>query len=131
LTSRNQSINHQFHRLSVARFSNPRMRWATCAVTELGFIRLSSNPATGLGSKTPAEAASLLRTMTRDKGHRYFEALPSPAAGGQWNVLLGRRQVTDAYLLEIAKRNRAVRLTFDARLRALDSDHVEVLSPRI
>jgi hypothetical protein len=123
--------NHQFHDLAVARFSDPRQAWATCAITELGFIRLSSNPAVGLGSKTPAEAAAILESMTGDRAHRYFDTLASPATSTPWNTLLGHRQVTDAYLLQIAKRHRAVLLTFDARLSALGGEYVELLSPTI
>ena len=38
--------NHQFHRPVVARLDQrPPPRWATCALTQLGFVRLSSNPA--------------------------------------------------------------------------------------
>ena len=44
---------------------------------------------------------------------------------------MGHRQVTDAYLIEIAKQNGAVLLTFDTKLRALGSEVVELLSPRL
>jgi len=37
--------NHQLNRRARKRFISSSERWATCAVTQLGFIRLSSNPA--------------------------------------------------------------------------------------
>ena len=36
--------NHQFHASANSALSR-KNRWATCALTQLGFIRLSSNPA--------------------------------------------------------------------------------------
>jgi predicted nucleic acid-binding protein len=37
--------NHQFHAAALRELQPRRGRWATCALTQLGFIRLSSNPA--------------------------------------------------------------------------------------
>jgi len=34
----------------------PAPRWATCALTQLGFVRLSSNPKIVEVRKTPAES---------------------------------------------------------------------------
>ena len=49
--------NHQFHRAVVARLdTRPSPRWATCALTQLGFVRLSSNPAVVEMRQTPARA---------------------------------------------------------------------------
>ena len=37
--------NHQFHRTVLSRLERrPAPEWATCALTQLGFVRLSSNP---------------------------------------------------------------------------------------
>ncbi len=44
--------NHQFHAAAIAALSS-RARWATCALTQLGFIRLSSNPAAIATAKSP------------------------------------------------------------------------------
>ena len=49
--------NHQFHASAIAAVS-PQNRWATCALTQLGFIRLSSNPAAIPTAKSPHEATS-------------------------------------------------------------------------
>jgi predicted nucleic acid-binding protein len=37
--------NHQFHLAVVRRLESRPNRWATCAITQLGFIRLSANQA--------------------------------------------------------------------------------------
>ena len=70
--------NHQFHEVATRRLERSRDRWATCALTELGFIRLSSNPVVVGVSQTPADAASLLVSLLKDPGHVYFNSLPSP-----------------------------------------------------
>ena len=124
--------NHQFHRAAVARLERSRERWATCAVTELGFIRLSSSPAVVGVSKSPAEAAVLLGALLQDSLHDYIETLPSPAGpalAGSFSRILGSKQVTDAYLLRLAAQQGARLLTFDTRLAALAQDdrRVEVL----
>jgi predicted nucleic acid-binding protein len=58
--------NHQFHVASLRALQSRRDRWATCALTQLGFIRLSSNPAAIPTAKGPAEAAALLEAMVAD-----------------------------------------------------------------
>jgi toxin-antitoxin system PIN domain toxin len=112
--------NHQFHRAATQRLESSRNRWATCALTQLGFIRLSSNPAVVGIPKSPAEAAALLRIMVQDARHVYLEALPSPIArdfGAALEGLLGHQQLTDAYLLALAARHKATFVTFDARMK--------------
>ena len=48
-------------------------------MTQLGFIRLSSNPAAVPGARLPGEASALLRVMIEDSRHVYLESLPPPA----------------------------------------------------
>jgi toxin-antitoxin system PIN domain toxin len=114
--------NHQFHAAALRELQVRRGRWATCALTQLGFIRLSSNPAAIPTAKGPAEAAALLEAMVADPLHVYLESLPSPVAKdcrGAFGGILGSRQVTDAYLLVLARRNRAIFVTFDTKLEGL------------
>jgi toxin-antitoxin system PIN domain toxin len=113
--------NHQFHRAATGRLAQSKQRWATCAITQLGFIRLSSNPAAVGVPKSPWEAASLLALLTQDSRHVYWDSLPSPAAQvfmQGFERILGSKQVTDSYLLTLAVRNHARLLTFDSRLAA-------------
>jgi toxin-antitoxin system PIN domain toxin len=114
--------NHQFHVAALRELQPRRGRWATCALTQLGFIRLSSNPAAIPTAKSPAEAAALLEALVADPWHVYLESLPSPVAQGcreAFPRILGSRQVTDAYLLMLARRNRAIFVTFDTKLEGL------------
>ncbi len=110
--------NHQFHRAVVARLErHPPPRWATCVLTRLGFVRLSSNPAIVGVRRTPSQALDLLTELVRDRRHRYLEACPPlPSVAARFRLLLGHQQVTDACLLAIAAANDAVLLTLDRRL---------------
>ncbi len=105
-------------------------RWATCALTQLGFIRLSSSASANPSPKTPGEATALLAMMTADSLHVYLDSLPPPT--DRWmRRALGTKQVTDAYLLALAEWNQAIFLTFDARLKALAGSavRIDVLTP--
>ena len=93
--------NHQFHAGATRRLESSRGRWASCALTQLGFIRLSSNPAAVPAAKTPAEAATLLAAMVKDRQHVYLKVLNAPSGRESLRVfqeILGSKQVTDAYL---------------------------------
>ena len=122
--------NHQFHAAAVRAIETKRSRWATCALTQLGFIRLSSNPSVIPGAKSPAECAALLEAMVSDPLHVYFDRLPSVTGSTMCRGLLGHNQVTDAYLLHLAHGHDAVFMTFDKRLLSLAAagQRVEVLS---
>lgn len=114
--------NHQFHEAATKRLEGSRDRWATCALTQLGFIRVSSNPAAVSPARAPADAAGLLAAMVRDPLHVYLGTLPQPVAKRSlptFGKILGSQQVTDVYLLAVAQRFGARLLTFDARLKAL------------
>ncbi len=119
--------NHQFHRIATRRLERGQERWATCALTELGFIRLSANPAVVSPAKTPAEAARLLAAMIKDPRHAYLDRMAPPTSLDFGNII-GHNQITDAYLLALARRQNATFLTFDARLRGLAGGaQVEIL----
>jgi predicted nucleic acid-binding protein len=60
--------------------------------------------------------------MVQDARHVYLEALLSPITqefGVALEGLLGHQQVTDAYLLALARRHKAAFVTFDARVKHL------------
>jgi uncharacterized protein len=114
--------NHQFHVAAIRRLESSRNRWATCALTQIGFIRLCANPAVVGSPRSPAEAAALLSLMVQDARHVFLEAMPSPVAkgfGALLEGLLGHQQVTDAYLLALARQHEATFVTFDARMKHL------------
>lgn len=101
--------------------------WATCAATELGFLRISLNPNAVEAKIHTGEAIELLKQMVSDPQHRYLEAMPSPTrAHAAFRHVLGHNQLQDAYLVWFAAHHRANLLTLDTRLQS--HAHVEVLA---
>src|ERR1700686_3822248 len=111
---------HQFHAAVVDRLDRrPVPVWATCLLTQLGFVRLSSNPAIVDLRTTPGQALDLLSRLTADEHHRYFDLLPPHVSTEHvFRPLLGHQQVTDAYFVAVAEANDATLLTLDRRLVA-------------
>jgi toxin-antitoxin system PIN domain toxin len=96
-------------------------RWATCALTQLGLVRLLSNPAFSRDALTPVEAAALLAENIAHPAHEFWaERIQVPAAiKAMGPALRGYRQLTDAYLLALAGRRKGVLATFDGGVRSL------------
>jgi uncharacterized protein len=122
--------NHQHHAKAHAWFAAHAKRgWATCAFTQLGFVRLSSNPAYSRDAVSPQDAAALLQQWTRHKTHRFWN---SPAADSPPIYLraLGHQQVNDAWLVEVARKNKGKLVTLDTHLsaHALEENLVETIA---
>ena len=118
--------NHQHHAAAHDWFrAQSRHGWASCAVTQLGFVRLSSNPAYTRSAVAPQQAATLLRELLAHKNHSFW---PSPRADAPEIYLraLGHQQVNDAYLVEVARRRKGRLVTLDTRLEPHGSDDASV-----
>lgn len=88
--------------------------WASCAITENGFVRVVSQPR--YPSPVPvAEAVARLERATRTKHHAFWKCDLSLLDGERIDRrrLHGSRQVTDAYLLALAVAKDARFATFD------------------
>jgi hypothetical protein len=101
--------------------------WATCALTQLGFVRLVSNPAFSRDALSPAEGLALLAENVTHARHEFWtESLEVPVAVKDMEERLqGHRQLTDAYLLALANRRKGVLATFDRGLRTLGGNRFE------
>jgi toxin-antitoxin system PIN domain toxin len=108
--------DHVHHDLAHDWFTDHRTDgWATCAVTENGFVRVVSNPGYRPDAPRPAIALDLLRRFC-DSGHHHFwadEVSLRDAALFNLAAARGHRQVTDVYLLGLAKRKGGRLATFD------------------
>ena len=114
--------SHAQHDLAVKWFARHRVKgWATCPLTEAGFVRIVSNPAFSRDAVTPREAAGLLAANTAAKDHAFWpDELPfAEAVAFTGARLVGHQQVTDAYLLGLALRRGGVLATLDERIAAL------------
>lgn len=109
--------NHQHHgRAHEWFFRESRHGWATCALTQLAFVRLSSNPSYTSVAVTPQVAATLLVTLVAHETHQFWNDLP-PLSADVFARAVGHQQVTDAYLVRLAEHHAGRVVTFDAPLR--------------
>ncbi|NNK64996.1 MAG: PIN domain-containing protein [Gemmatimonadetes bacterium] len=93
--------------------------WATCPVTENGFVRVLANPAYP-GRRTPvADAADRLRRFTAADSHVFWPGTPSLLNPGAIRAgkLTGHREITEAWLLALAVENSGALATFDESIR--------------
>lgn len=89
--------------------------WATCPLTQLGFVRLSMKPAV---VKTPilfGDAMGALAQITASGEHRFWQM-----EGGLAEIrdeirtrIVGNNQLTDSVLLDLAIRHEGRLATFD------------------
>ena len=119
--------NHQHHAAAHRWFRRESQHgWASCALTQVAFVRLSSNPAFTSAAVPPAAAADLLHRLVQHDAHRYWGALPGMSAA-RLSRAAGHRQVTDAYLVQVAVHHRGRLATFDARTAAHEPSRVHVI----
>jgi len=118
-------------------FANARLRgWATCPITEMGFVRLFSGRAVGPGTRSVSRSAEALARFLDDDLHQFWPD-DVPLSGGQFAASLphiqGPRQLTDRYLLALAAAHNGTLATFDRAVAAgLPADspllaHLEVI----
>ena len=118
--------NHVHHAPAKQWFSaHHTAGWATCPVTESGFVRVSSNPRATPEAKSPGEALFLLREMVALAGHHFWPDDISIAHSELIDAskIFGHRQLTDAHLLAIALDHGGRLLSFDRGLRDIVPDH--------
>lgn len=92
--------------------------WATCPVTESGFVRVSSNPKVLPSPIGVAAARGVLTALRAVDGHGFLTDAVS-ITDDDVPVVAGYRQVTDAHLLTLARRHGHRLVTFDAGISAL------------
>ena len=107
---------HVHHDLAHDWFADHRTGgWATCPVTENGFVRVVANPAYGLGAHRVADVIERLRAFCKSRDHAFWPDAVSLTNRQVFNArfLRGRRQITDIYLLGLAKHAGGALATFD------------------
>jgi toxin-antitoxin system PIN domain toxin len=113
---------HEGHEAARAWFvRSGRRAWATNPLTQLGVLRLLTNPAVTQGAVRAPAALEAVREATRHEGHEFWPLNRDLAsclmtvAGG----LTGHRQWTDAVLLWQAAERDGVLVTFDSGVKTL------------
>jgi toxin-antitoxin system PIN domain toxin len=91
--------------------------WATCPLTENGFVRILASPAYPGISLNPEETIALLETILRNHAatHHFWPDSVSLADRTLFRpkAIRGHRQITDVYLLGLCQRNRGTLVTLD------------------
>lgn len=117
--------NHDHHQYADDWFvAAAKSGWATCPITESGFVRISANPRALSATASPQDAIAMLRGL-REVGTHHFWADDVSIVGSPEfpaAALVGHKQVTDAHLLALARRRGGVLVTFDRRLAALSQN---------
>jgi uncharacterized protein len=98
--------------------------WATCPITQAGFVRVASNLAMTPDAPSPAETLKLLQANLQHPGHIFWpDDLEVPASLSLVGTQLqGSRQITDAYLLGLAIHRKGRFATLDRSVASLMRD---------
>lgn len=95
-----------------------RGRWATCPITQNGFVRITSGAGYPVPLGTPAEVAVLLKDLLGQQGHEFWPDDVSLVSSELIDMtrIISHRQSTDTYLLALAASRGGKLATFDRRL---------------
>lgn len=114
--------DHRHHRSADLWVSALGTGFATCPITEGALVRVISRAP----ASTAEHAVELLRRIVSSDRHEFWpddvSYLDVPTAG-----LIGHRQVTDAYLAQLARHRGGRLATLDKGLAALHSDVAELV----
>ena len=114
--------NHVHHDAARTWFAATRSAgWATCAMTEAGFVRVSCNRSAVGHEVTPLDAIALLRRLRRRGSHTFWlhdrsiTSFPDEIL----TRIQGYRQITDAVLVALAMQHGGRLATFDGGIKSL------------
>ena len=116
--------HHVHHNAARSWFAGVRGNgWATCPLTEAGFVRVSCNPSAVKRSVTVFDAIALLGRLRRLESHAFWAMEHSVTAlpPGILSRIQGYRQITDAVLLGLAAQR-------GGRLATLDTGMADLLA---
>jgi len=118
--------NHEHHQVA-RRWFRQITDFATCPVTQLGFARISSHPALGY-SMSPDQAFSVLRRFLADGRHRFVsDDLSCADRVLRTDLITGANQVTDHYLVALARKHGFALATFDESLASTFSQEAALV----
>lgn len=111
---------HTQHEPAHSWFARNAAAWASCALTQNGFLRIVSHPHYPNALTSPAEALPLLAALCARSEHQFWtdEVSLLDAELIDSGRLLTHGQLTDTWLLALAVRKGGRLATFDKRLVA-------------
>lgn len=108
--------DHLHHGKAEAFFlANHKTGWATCPITENGFVRIISNPSYLKGPGTTEAARDILRQLCAHEGHRFW---PDDVSLRALVNLPVSKHLTDHYLLSLAMHRNGKLVTLDKHIKA-------------
>ena len=116
---------HEAHARAQRWFAkNADQGWATCAMTQTGFVRIVSNPIFSRRAVSPRDALEVLSGSLQHPAHHFWteEIGVTEALVHFGRRLLGHQQIADAYLLGLAIQKKGRLVTLDASLSSLLSE---------
>ena len=121
---------HEHHALALEWFATAAVNegWATCAVTELGAIRVCAQLPGGAWAPEATADRLLMMTATSRQYTWWPDAVP-PIVMAEVRAAVTGKQLTDRYLLGVARRNGGRLVTFDRALAAAGGSDVACLLP--
>lgn len=124
--------SHVHYRVAQKWFAKKRSAgFRTCPLTQIGFIRVSSNPKFTPDAVSPQDALALLERVTTLPEHKFWPAdLAIADAIAKLDPIVGHRQITDAYLLALARSRHGILATLARGALALAGEkqqNVELL----
>jgi len=89
--------------------------WATCPITENGFLRVVTNSRFRADAPRPSAVIARLRQFCRSGHHQFWTGAVSIRDDAVFNLSLarGHAQITDVYLLGLAVKSGGCLATFD------------------
>jgi uncharacterized protein len=115
--------SHSFHAKAHSWFHrDPHMRWATCPLTQAGFVRLGSRELRGKRDAVQ-ETLEALEENCQTSNHEFwpFEIDLCDLSDSERSRLSGPNQIADMQLLMLAHHRRGQLATFDAGINDLAS----------
>lgn len=125
---------HQFNADAISLFRQPRLRIATCALTENGVLRVLNLPT--YSKRAPPGFEPVRAKLQQVCGQLDHEFWPCSVSLREevldWGRVTGHNQITDAYLLALAVRHAGALASFDqgialSAVRGAKPEHLKLL----
>jgi uncharacterized protein len=116
-------IDHVHHRAASSWFEEAEPRLATCPITEGILLRFLIRE----GHRAPDAMAVLDGFRSQDWHEFWTDSIPYE--GSHMTGVVGHRQVTDAYLVALARHHNGALATLDRGLATLHGTDVHLLTP--
>ncbi len=100
---------------------NPKANWATCPLTQAGFVRILSNPIISRDAPSLEDTLKMLEKNLRNPLHQFWSADIDFAKAVEpvRKRIVGHQQVSDAYLVGLAIHRKGKLVTLDRSIAML------------